>query len=219
LQVYGDSSLWYLIADANGISNKNAHASGIDQLHTGQRINLPAVAIGQHHSNKTHKVLNANQMIGNISATTPLPPTPPPVPEPRKHHGIFSRIVVAVVAVVATVLTAGIIGALAGVANATSLTSLFSIGTNVLAGGGMASLTGSMAAGFTAGFTGNMASQAVSSAIGLQDKIDFKGALINGLATAATAGLLRGIGGSKQYKALMSAADKLSPTQNFSISS
>ncbi|WP_193392324.1 LysM peptidoglycan-binding domain-containing protein, partial [Legionella shakespearei] len=153
LQVYGDSSLWYLIADANGISNKNAHASGIDQLRVGQRINLPAVATGQHHTNKTHKVLNANQMIGNISATTPLPPTPPPIPEPRKHHGIFSRIVVAVVAVVATVLTAGIIGALAGVANAASLTSLFNIGANVLAGGGMASLTGSMAAGFTAGFT------------------------------------------------------------------
>ena len=71
LQVYGDSSLWYLLADANGISDKNAKAGG--QLHIGQRLNIPSVAAGQHHTNSTHKVLNGTQMLGNTSATNPLP--------------------------------------------------------------------------------------------------------------------------------------------------
>ena len=41
LQVYGDSSLWYLLADANGISDKNAAAGSSSQLHIGQRLNIP----------------------------------------------------------------------------------------------------------------------------------------------------------------------------------
>ena len=117
LQVYGDASLWYLIADANGISDRNNRAGERgSQMHTGQRINIPPVASGQHHTNATHKVLNGSDYIGNTSATIPLPPAPP---APKRHNSpwrILGRIAVAVIATVATVLTAGAIGAALGAA-------------------------------------------------------------------------------------------------------
>ncbi|KGP64421.1 hypothetical protein EP47_11685 [Legionella norrlandica] len=213
LQIYGDSSLWYLIADANGISDRNAQASNNGPLHIGQRINIPLVATGQHQTYATHKVLNADQVIGNTTATTLLPPSPPPLP--TKHHGLFAKIVVAIVAVVATVLTAGIIGAIAGVAE--GISSLFSIGTSVLGGGVIPTMSGTLAAGFTAGFVGNIASQGIAKAMGVQNGIDIKGALISGLATAATAGMTRGLSNSNAYQDLMSSVENLPITKAFSI--
>jgi YD repeat-containing protein len=216
LQVYGDSSLWYLLADANGITDRNAQAGNNGQLHIGQRINIPPVATGQHQTNGTHKVLNANQMIGNTSATTanPVPPAPPPLP--KNHNGFFSKIVVAIIAVVATVMTAGIIGALAGVAQAGA--GLFATGMSVLGGGVMATTTGTLAAGFTAGFVSSIASQGAAKALGLQEGVDLKNALVQGLATAATGGLLRGLNNSTAYNGLVESVDHLSISKTFSIS-
>jgi outer membrane lipoprotein-sorting protein len=216
LQVYGDSSLWYLLADANGITDRNAQAGNNGQLHIGQRINIPPAATGQHQTNGTHKVLNANQMIGNTSATTanPVPPAPPPLP--KNHNGFFSKIVVAIIAVVATVMTAGIIGALAGVAQAGA--DLFATGMNVLGGGVMATTTGTLAAGFTAGFVSSIASQGAAKALGLQEGVDLKNALVQGLATAATGGLLRGLNSSTAYNGLVESVDHLSISKTFSIS-
>ncbi len=123
LQVYGDSSLWYLIADANGLSERKSVAGHTGSMQIGQRLNIPPASIGQHHTSKTHKVLNSTQMIGSTSATTPLPPVPPPVPK-KNASSLFAKIVVAVVAVVAVMATAGAIGMMAGVAGS----SLFTIG-------------------------------------------------------------------------------------------
>ena len=115
LQVYGDASLWYLIADANAITSPNARAGEQgSQLHIGQRLNIPPAAKGQqHHTNATHKVLNGSDMIGNTSATIPLPPAPP---APKKHSPwrILGQIAVAIIATVATVYSAGLIGAALG---------------------------------------------------------------------------------------------------------
>ncbi|CEG56033.1 conserved protein of unknown function [RHS_repeat] [Legionella fallonii LLAP-10] len=214
LQVYGDSSLWYLLADANGISDRGAQAGSSEQLHIGQRLNIPPVATGQHHSSGTHKVLNGTQMIGDTSATVIAPAAPPPLP---KKHGLFSKIVVAVVSVVATVMTAGIMGALAGV-GATS-GGLFATGMEVLGGSLMHGLGATLGAGFTAGFIGNIASQGVAKALELQESISLKGALITGLATAASSGLLRGLNGSKVYQQFTNTMDELSVSKAFSISS
>jgi YD repeat-containing protein len=215
LHIYGDSSLWYLLADANGISDRSAHASNSGPLHIGQRLNIPPVATGQHHTSGTHKVINANQLIGNTSATTPLPAAPPPLP--KKHFGLFSKIIVGIVAAVATVLTAGVIGAIAGVSE--GLGSLFAIGTNVLGGGAMATTTGTLAAGFTAGFIGNLATQGVSKALGMQDGVDLKGALISGLATAATAGMFKGLSTSTNYQKMVDSVNNLNISKTFSITS
>ena len=158
LQVYGDSSLWYLIADANGITDKNASAGYEGALYIGQRLNISPAALGQYHT-------NANQMIGNTSATTPLPPPPPPKPQ---HHSIFAKIVVAVVAVVATVLTAGVM-----TSGAMGLSALFSAGLSALGGSTAgATLASTLAVGFTAGFVGSIASQGIANAVGMQKGVD-----------------------------------------------
>ena len=120
-------------------------------------------------------------------------------------------------AVVATVMTAGIMGALAGV-SATS-GGLFATGLGVLGGSLMPSIGTTLAAGFSAGFIGNIASQGVAKGLELQEDISLKGALITGLATAATAGLLRGLNGAEVYKDWVHQMDNLSVSKTFSISS
>ena len=209
LQVYGDSSLWYLIADANGISDRKATAGYDDSLHVGQRLNLPAAATGQHQTNATHKVLNANQMIGETSATTALPAPKPPKP---KHHSIWSKVLIAAVAVVATVLTAGVMTA--GMAG---LSSMFSAGLTALSGGVAGTAMGTtLAVGFTAGFVGSIASQGVANALGMQKGLDMTGALISGLATAATAGVGNALKGFDALKNITSQLNKHSFT-NFNL--
>ncbi|MDP3269773.1 MAG: pesticin C-terminus-like muramidase [Legionella sp.] len=218
LLAYGDSSLWYLIADANGISDRSAQASNGGPLHIGQRINLPAVASSQHQTNRTHKVINATQMIGDTSATAPMPATPPPLP--RHHNRIFSRIIVGIISVVTTVLTAGIVGAMIGAGSMLSgISSLFALGSKVLAGGALLETGGAMAAGFAAGFVGNIAGQGAAKAFGMQEHIDFKNAFVSGLATAATAGFSKIVPPNSAYNALVKSLDNAGISKNFSIAS
>lgn len=194
LQVYGDASLWYVLADANGIQDKNAQASNNQEaLHIGQRLLIPAVATSQHHHNTTRKLLDGAYFIGNTSASAPMLALP--APTPQKHHahgGLFGKIVTGIVAVVATVLTAGILGVIAGAASAAS--SLFGLGCSILSGtASNLGLGGLLATGFSAGVIGNLASQGVAKTFGLQEHIDATGSLISGLTTAVSAGLLRGL--------------------------
>ena len=205
LQVYGDSSLWYLIADANGISDRNATVGRDGELHIGQRLNLPPAATGQHHTNATHKVMNANQMLGNTSATTAIP-TPKP-PKPKHHNNFFSKMVVAIIATVATVVTAGVLGPAIGAA-----LSALSLATSATA-----TTIGTMALGFTAGFVGNIAGQTASAALGMQSGIDITSALITGLATAATSGLGAAFQDVKSVQDTISKIDGLSMNKYFGV--
>ena len=234
LQVYGDSSLWYLLADANGITDRQAHAGEKgSQLHAGQSLNIPPAAGSQHHTNSTHKVLNSNDMIGNTSATTPLPPTPPP---PRNHNGfqsIMATISIAIIAVVATVMSAGALALMAagGLASLGAagiggfVSGLMTAGTAVLGGASALSIAGTAAGlttptllstGLAAGFIGSLAAQTAANAFGQQKGIDYKGALISGLATAATAGASRLLGAVSAYKDITNAIN-LPPIQAFNI--
>ena len=216
MQVYGDSSLWYLIADANGITDRYAYAGEKgSQLHIGQRLNIPPVQGGQRHANGTQKLMNASDVIGNTSAAAPLPPAPP---QPKRHHSpwrVVAKIVVAIVATVATVLSAGALGLLTGaIANTTGIT-LMGAGLSAL-GGGATSLAASAGIGLTAGFIGSVAAQGAAAAFGLQHGVDFNSALITGLATAATAGVGNLLQGSASYGKLLNAMDKL-PHEAFNI--
>jgi YD repeat-containing protein len=212
-QIYGDSSLWYVIADANGVSDRNARAGSAGGLQVGQRLNIPALARSAHHSSKTRAVLNSSQMLGNISATTPIPMPPA---SPMKHHSLIASIVVAVACIAATIFTAGLIGVIAGVSGGSS--SLFAIGAGVLKGASFG-LAGTMAAGFSAGFVGSLSSQGIANALNMQKGIDFKSALISGLTLAATSGIFKALGGTKAYTDLVQKADGLSINEHFSIKS
>ena len=85
LMVYGDKSLWYVIADANGLSDKDA--VGGEGLRVGLRLTLPSITT-HHYTSDTRNVMNAADYISDSSATTPVPPPPA-----KKHH-FLSKIVV-----------------------------------------------------------------------------------------------------------------------------
>ncbi len=217
LQVYGDSSLWYLIADVNGITDRLA----TNQLHSGQRLIIPPVATRQHQNNATHHVLSSAELIGDTSATLPLPAGPTvasPQAQHTKHHSLFKKIALAAVTVIVTVLAAAAFATLAGVIGASAgLGSIFNLGMKVLAGQAMG-MAGSLAAGFTAGVAGSLASQGLANLLSMQKGWDLKGSLATGLATAASAGILQELSASKIYTNLLGKLNKLSPS-NFSLAS
>ncbi|MDR3503551.1 MAG: hypothetical protein P4L79_13320, partial [Legionella sp.] len=73
----------------------------------GQRLTIPPAATGQHHTQGTHRILDANKMLGNTSATAAMPTPKPPKP---KHGNFWGKVIIAIVATVATVVTAGAAG-------------------------------------------------------------------------------------------------------------
>lgn len=216
LQVYGDSSLWYLIADANGITDRHA----ANQLHNGQRLIIPAVARKQHQNPDTHQLLNSTEILGDLSATLALPSLTRVSPAPGKHNSLFKKIAIAAISVVATVIAAAVFATLGGALGATlsgGLGQILSLGMKVLSGQVMGTL-GSLTAGFTAGVAGNLTGQGLANAFGLQKGIDLRSALITGLSTAASTGVLQELNSSQAYRNALQKLDNFSPS-SFSLAS
>ena len=184
--VYGDSSYWYLLADAN---NLNAQSP----LIASRSIALPAATLTIHNNADSFKLFNAADLIGDV--TPNLPP-----PEEDEGCGGLLQIFVIVVAVVATVFTAGLLAAPAGTLASGGLGAVFSAGGTALAGGGVA--TTSIAAGWglgatataisvgaVAGAVGSVASQGVAIATGLQDSFSWKAVGLGALSGGVSAGV------------------------------
>ncbi len=187
LNVFGDRALWYLIADANGLSDKNA------PLQTGQRLTIPQASLEQHQNTGTAHKVDHKTLYGETSATSgPLPPPPAPI---KHHHSLLKKVMVAVVSVAVGILTAGTLAALAqGLSNLT-LGSIFSSGIGFMTGTGSTALGSTAALGIstTAGFAQSIAAQGLQTAFGMQNGIDLKSTLIGSLASAAGIGLTRAI--------------------------
>lgn len=222
-QIYGDSSLWYLIADANGITDRSARAGEKgSQLHIGLRLNLPQAANGQHHTNGTHKVLSSQDFLGNTSATLGTNNAPPPTKSPHHHNNFWktmAKITTVIIGAVAMVMSAGLLATLLipGTA-AFGISSLITGGLSALGGTSALGLTSTLGVSFAAGFIGSIAGQGAANAMHLQKGIDLNGALLSGLATAATAGLGKLLNGSTVYKSLRNTMDEGKLNKVFSIS-
>jgi YD repeat-containing protein len=96
LRFYGDSSFWYLIADANGLNVSSTSTS----LPAGQTLQIPNQVTNVHNDSTTFKPYEPGEIIGN---NTPKPIAPPPPPSPHNSGGFLAMIVVVVAAVVATI--------------------------------------------------------------------------------------------------------------------
>jgi LysM repeat protein len=104
--VFGDANLWYLIADANGLS---AGAT----LVAGQALTIPNQVSNLHNDANTFRPYQPNEIIGDTTAAVKAPPPP------KLKSGLLANILAIVVAVaVTTVLTGGSGGLLAPVAGA-----------------------------------------------------------------------------------------------------
>jgi YD repeat-containing protein len=174
--LWGDGSLWYLLADANGLN-------GNEPLVVNVRLTVPNVVTNIHNNSETFRPYDPALALGD---TTPTLPNPPPPPAPKKKGcGILGMILVIAVAVVVTVFTAG--AAAPGAASATG--GLWSTGAAVLAGGGGFTTAATIGAAAVGGAVGAAASQGVAIALGMQDGFDWKGVALGAIGAGVGAGL------------------------------
>nr|WP_246623864.1 hypothetical protein [Sphingomonas colocasiae] len=210
LALWGDASLWYKLAEANGLQADTA-------LIEGQRLNVPAGVTRSGFSADTLKPYDPNDTIGNVSPTTPKPKKP-------NKCGAFGQILLMAVAIAATViLKAPIVKALGpvlggaatgaaasvisqGIGLATGIQSKFSfkgvamsaIGAGVGAGLDKfmpSNIAGSAFLGDAArGALGSAISQGIGVATGLQNKFSWTGVAVAGIGEGVGAGVAREFG-------------------------
>lgn len=175
LNAYGDSSLWYLIANANALE-------GDADLRVGQAINIPT-KLGATNNASTFTPYDPSRIIGS---TDPQLPAPAAASKKGKCGGI-GKLLVAVVAAVATVFTAGA----ASLAFEGALGTTFaSSGVGGIMGAGAAALGGgSITASLIGGAVGSIVSQGVAIAIGEQDKFSWSSVALGALGAGVSAGV------------------------------
>lgn len=185
--VWGDSRMWYLIADANGLDPSAP-------LILGDSLKIPNVVGSSHNDATTFKPYSAEEFIGNTTpAARPIPPK-----SKKKKCGGIAKVVMVVVAVVATVFTAGAALAAMGAAGG----SFMSIGATAMTAGGLggATLGGSALAAGVVGLgvgaaVGSMASQLAGMAMGVQDKFSWRQVAVAGITGGITAGVGTAVAG------------------------
>jgi hypothetical protein len=177
--IYGDSSLWYKLAEANGLSGQSA-------LFEGQSLRLPAGVIRNTYNADTITPYNPGETLGDVN-----PSTPQAAPPKKKKCGGVGTILMVIIAVAVTVATKGAAsGFFKGVfAAGTGATAAVSAASASLA---LATTAASVAAGATAAVAGSIASQAFGVATGIQEKFDWKAvgmaAISGGLGAGASTG-------------------------------
>ncbi|CAN7245828.1 LysM peptidoglycan-binding domain-containing protein [Aquipseudomonas alcaligenes] len=172
--VWGDSRMWYLIADANGLDPSKP-------LITGSNLSIPNVVSSTHNDASTFKPYNAAEIIGD---TTPSPQLPPPPPKPKKKKcGGVASVVMVVVAVVATIFTAGAALTAVGFSGGIMATGAAAVT------GGLGFSGATIGAAMLGGAVGSAASQLAGKAMGVVDSFSWKQVAVGGLTAGLTAGL------------------------------
>jgi nucleoid-associated protein YgaU len=206
-RVFGDATLWYLLAEENGLTDPDA------RLEPGTVIRVPNEVIAPSNTGSSFKPFNAQEAIGDTSPTQPVPPAP----RKRRGCGVLGQILVIVVAIVVTIYTAGAFASAAGAttqagaaaaaqataagatnaavaAAAAGATSPFGLGVAAI-GGKLVTLAGapllgtSIAAAAVGGAVGSIASQGVAIAAGLQDRFSWRGIATSAISGGVAAGL------------------------------
>jgi YD repeat-containing protein len=193
-RLYGDSALWYVIAEANTLGTASSSAT----IEAGRVLKIPNV-VRSSNTATSFAVYEPSKTIGNTSPDVVMPPPPPP----KKGCGVLGTILMIVVAVVVTIYTAGAAaayfapagttitatGAAIGTASTFS-TGLAALGGGLSAGVGGAALTGlSIGAAAIGGAVGSIASQGFGLAIGAIDKFSWNSVALGALGAGVTAGL------------------------------
>ncbi len=167
--VWGDAAMWYLLADANGLSASQG-------LNEGTVLRVPNKVTNIHNNANTFRPYSPGEVIGNVDPTVPPPPPPP-----KKGCGVVGTLLMVAVAAVVSFYTAG---ALTGVA--TGSTQTMAAGMSVAIGDfGLAGIAYA-AAGATAG---SVASQLVGMTTGSVDKFSWKAVGQSALSAGITAGI------------------------------
>ncbi|OSZ68873.1 hypothetical protein CAP40_10145, partial [Sphingomonas sp. IBVSS2] len=206
-QLWGDSSLWYRLADANGMAGAGA-------LVQGQTLTIPSGVLRSTNNASTFNPYNPADILGDTSPTTPQPQK---AGAKKNKCGVFGQILLAVVAIAVTIVTAPLIGPVGGavagnivsqgVGIATGIQDKFSFKslamTAITAGvaqgldklGMVVDVGNKIASAAINGVISSAVSQGVAVATGLQPKFDWAGVAAAGVGAAAGAA----VGGALKY--------------------
>lgn len=193
--VWGDVNLWYKIAEANGLSGNAA-------LVEGQGLMLPTGVIQTAHNAGTFTPYDPNAAIGDLSPTTPAPPS-----KSGGGCGGLLKIIVAVVAVAVTAVATGGVLALATGKSLSAGLATVGIGSGTAISG--VTTGGLIAVGTAGAAAGSIASQGFAVAAGIQEKFSFKGVALAALAGGIGGGLGSLIKGGGVVAGLRGAAGNL----------
>ncbi|KPL66749.1 hypothetical protein SZ64_00705 [Erythrobacter sp. SG61-1L] len=201
-KLYGDASLWYKIAETNGLSVAS-------NLIAGQQLTLPSGVLRNTYTADSFRPYDPAQAIGDLSPSTPKPPK-------KNNCGLFGQILLAAIAIGISVIApfggsflasignsmlgsvvSQTVGFATGIQDSFSWKSVALAGVSSVVGAGVADVFGQ---GAVAGsqFLGDVVRGAVSSAVTqgigvathLQDKFSWAG--------VAAAGMAAGVGGAVQ---------------------
>ncbi|VUD51008.1 hypothetical protein TDB9533_01335 [Thalassocella blandensis] len=167
--MFGDSSLWYVIAQANGITKGPQDVFSDDEI--GRTLSIPNTQQNLRNDSTTFKPYNPAEIIGDLTPDVKI------LPPPQEGCNAVAVLVMVVVAVVVTYITAG------------AASTLVAGALNEALGATAAGTVGAVVGGFVGGFVGSMASQAVGVALGVQDKIDWDTVRSSALTSAFTYGV------------------------------
>ncbi len=175
--VWGDATLWYLIADANGLATTEPQS--------GAKLMIPAREVAGGNRTDTFRPYNPREIVGDTTPNMPMPAG-------QDGCGGMGQIIMVVVAVVVTIYTAG-----AMTSGSMAFMQAMQAGAGALASAGTA---GGIGIAVTAGAAGSIASQAVGIAIGAQKDFNWKGVALSAIGAGVTAG----IGGLAQSGGMLS---------------
>ncbi len=194
--LWGDASLWYKIADANGLSRSA-------RLNEGQVLRLPASVMKNTHNASTYQPYDPAEAIGDTSPTTPKPPK-------KNKCGAFGQVLLVVIAVaVAAVVAPWAIGSGGTAAAAATATTAATAATGLTAAIGSTAAT--IVGGAVAGATGSIVSQGVGVMTGIQEKFSWN--------AVAMAGIGGGIGAATNFAPFISGTGKMAAFARGAISS
>lgn len=188
--LWGDSAMWYLIAQANNLS-------GSETLVAGQVLVIPNKVTNIHNNASTFRPYNPGEVIGNVDPTLPAPPRP----QSNDGCGGLGMVLMIVVIVVVTIYTAGAAGAAMGATTTgTGVGATMGVGTGVLTGATATGLsTGAMmGAAAIGGAVGSIAGQLVGNALGVTEGFSWKQVALSALGAGAGSGIGSALNGAAQ---------------------
>lgn len=164
--LFGNSSLWFVLAEANGLDSTSS-------LKAGSLLTVPGTVKSGSLKADAHVLYNQGDIVGSTLPNLKSPP-------PKKANGCIQVLVivlVVIVAVVAAIFTAGIGGAIVGAAGAGLVATL---GALALAG----------LVGAAIGLAANAITQGIYIAFGMQKEFNW-----SSFAFAGAAGFISGVAG------------------------
>jgi len=191
LRLYGNPALWFVIADANGLS-------GSEALAVGQRLSIPNTVQNGRVDAQSHALYKESDIVGPKLPNLKSPP-PPPADKCKLIAAIILVILVAIIAVIITIVTVGAAAPAAAAALGFAATSAAGIIIGVAVGAVI---------GAAVAFTASVITQGILVGFGLQKSFDWKQVAADTVA-GAFSGAAGGLGAAIEAAQSISVAVKV----------